>query len=66
MSGLALRICAGADNCFKTTAEYILEGGFFGLDVAHVRQDIAILGVLFVALNAVTYLLLKFWVREQR
>ena len=34
MSGLALRICAGADNCFKTTAEYILQGGFFGLSGA--------------------------------
>ena len=66
MSGLALRICAGADNCFKTTAEYILQGGFFGLNVDHVHQDIAILGLLFVALNVVTYLLLKFWVREQR
>ena len=80
MHGMDMTLCGGEQlgkECVATTGDYILGDGFFGLNVPKdskpddtldpvLSRDCGVLVAFSAVCIAVTYLLLKFWVKEQR
>ncbi len=65
LQGYTFELCAKG-TCITEDADFMLGADVLGLELGKQTRDIIVLGVFFVALNVLTFLLLRFWVKEQR